>query len=116
MRLATIGLFWTASLGLTIPNALAAPTYLTCSLDGLPPNGFSFTVNEDSGTIGILIRTSGNSRVVQATYTPDKILVDEREVRWMISRTDLRFSRTIKLISSTTWGSCMVDAVPSRAF
>lgn len=115
MKLGLIGAC-VAALISSVTSALAAPTYLTCSLDGLPPKGFGFTIDEQAGTVGILIKTSGHSRVVPAAYSPDKIFINEGDVRWMISRTDLRFSRTIKMIDSTTYGTCEIDAVPKRAF
>lgn len=98
-------------------SATAQPTYLACALDldgKLEP--INFTTDEQIGTVSIQIVRSGSSRTLNATFTADKVIIDERDVRWEISRTDLSFSRTIPFLNSITSGQCTIQATPQRAF
>lgn len=97
--------------------ASAAPTYLACTfmVDG-SPNVIDFTADEAAGTVSILTRHSGFNRTVAATFTPERVLVNEGDVRWEISRVDLTVSSTITMINSTDHGKCEIEAAPKRAF
>lgn len=97
--------------------ASAAPIYLSCTFmaDG-NPNVIDFTADEASGKVSILTRHSGFSRTADATFTPDRVVVNESRVRWEISRVDLTVASTIKAISSTDYGKCTLQETPKRAF
>lgn len=97
--------------------AIAQPTYLACTLmiDGQPER-IDFTTDEQAGTVSILITSSGSSRTVNGTFTPDRVVVDEPSARWAISRVNLEFSRTVKMIDATDVGQCEVQEAPRRIF
>ncbi|WP_152568993.1 hypothetical protein [Microvirga sp. BSC39] len=113
-----IAVFAAVGLGVLPVVALAQPTYLACVLDGgsVGPVRINFTTDESAGTVSIHIVSSGHSRTVNAAFTPDRVLVDERTVRWMIDRTNLQFSRTIKSVNGTEYGQCEIQKPPQRAF
>jgi len=118
MKITGKALTLTSLAAIMISNpAIAKPTYLACTLmiDGQPEH-INFTTDEQAGTVSILIVSSGSSRTVRGAFTPDKVIIDERSVRWEIDRTDLGFSRTITMINSTTNGQCKIQTVPKRAF
>ncbi|WP_141098838.1 hypothetical protein [Rhizobium esperanzae] len=99
---------------LTVPSfALAEPVYLKCdfSIDSV-----SFGLDEQNGSASILITSSGSTRTVPATFTPDKVIIDESDVVWTIDRRNLNFSREFTLISSTDTGHCEIQAIPKRKF
>lgn len=111
MRIFNAGL---ALLLLTTPTiALAEPVYLICdfSIDSV-----SFGLDEQQGSASILITSSGSTRTVPATFTPDKVIIDEGDVIWTVDRRNLDFSREFTLISSKNNGHCEIQAVPNRKF
>ena len=113
-RLAAAGI---AALGSLPVSAMAEPVYLVCTImvHG-KPNDLNFTLDEQIGKASIMVPASGVARTVNAAFSTDKVVIEEPQVRWVINRVDLRFSRTIKLIDSTNEGHCQLQATPKRAF
>ena len=110
-------LFLLSSLSLINP-AIAEPIYLACNLviEG-NQSPINFTVDEGAGTVSITIVTSGSTRTVRGTFAPDKVVVDEGDVRWEINRINLGFSRVlVALGNSTDSGRCEIQSAPKRAF
>lgn len=116
-KFSTLSMFVFCFLGLSHFPAVAEPVYLSCTflIDG-NPNTLDFTADESAAQVSIFVPNSGRSRTVNATFTPDKVVINEEQVIWTISRTDLSITRYIKLVDSANSGKCDVQQVPTRVF
>lgn len=97
-------------------QAAANPTYLTCRYD---VNGqeqvHEFTLDEANSQASMYIATTGYSRTGSATFTPERVIFEERPFTFTISRTDLSISRTIRgLGTAPTTGTCQLRPNPPR--
>lgn len=98
--------------------ALAAPTYMTCVFTNSEgtKSEVKITADEANASVSIYVPSSGHSQRAPATFTPDRLIFKTDMLDYVISRTDLAASRTIRMISSTDKGVCSVDPAPKRAF
>lgn len=100
--------------------ALAAPTYLACTLDQsstqLPVD---VTVDEDGQRAIITLPTTGRMVTRRAAFSPTEVSIPDDETTWVVNRTNLTFQRIIDIAGkrSAYAGTCAVKPAPAkRAF
>jgi hypothetical protein len=91
------------------------PTYLRCIIQ---PQGTEvlITADEANSAVTVALPSTGHSEKMAAAFTATDVRFQNRQVAYVVSRTDLSIDRTIKLINSTDHGKCTVEQAPKRAF
>lgn len=97
--------------------AQGGPTYLTCAFvtEGRRTE-IQVTADEAAGTVSVFVPVTGNTQRMQGTFTPDRVLFQNNQLSYSLSRVDLRLERTIRMISSTDVGQCTITQPPRRQF
>jgi len=91
------------------------PTYLRCSFDR-PGGDIYITADEPNSSVTVAVPSTGFSEKLQAAFTPTEVRFQNRQLSYVLSRTDLSVARTIKLLSSVDNGKCAIEQAPKRAF
>ncbi len=107
-----------AALGVLAPlPALAAPTYLSCSIsaDG-QTSQVDMTIDEGAGQVSFLIVSTGYARQVPGVFRPSEVVFSDGGVRYVVSRTDLSIVRTVIKYNFIDRGQCEIQKAPKRAF
>jgi len=94
---------------------MAEPVYLRCSFPG---NGavVMITPDEANAAVTVALPATGYSAKMPAAFTASEVRFQDTRVAYVLSRTDLSVTRTIKMISSTDNGKCEIEKAPKRAF
>ena len=96
-------------------GALASPVYLSCTFtDG--NKDINITVDEQTGTAAVTIPSNGNSFLMKASFSADKVLFNEGGVYYDLNRVDLTLVRTVRRFGFVYKGACSIVKAPKRAF
>lgn len=97
-------------------SANAATSYLTCTVTSQPGWSIEVAANEETSTVTTNIPMTGFSGKGVGIFTASDVVFGDRDISYRISRTDLSFERTIRILRQTDRGFCKVNAAPRRAF
>ena len=104
---------------LTPITAHAAPVYLTCMFD----NGFETDLapDEKAGTVALTLVKTGYTEVLDGVFSADKVLFEDSDTRYRLSRIDLTLTRTYHVrgvqVGEPSVSKCRVQKNPAkRAF
>lgn len=97
--------------------AAAAPVFLKCNILS---NGkvwpVNFVVDEEAARAAVIVAATGYVTQGPAVFTPDKVMVRQKDIEYEISRTDLTVTRKVSIPKSRDSGPCKVEEPPKRAF
>ncbi|MBT2242689.1 hypothetical protein JQK15_03985 [Sphingobium sp. BHU LFT2] len=101
-------------------QAMAAPTYLGCQIaDSGKEYLVNFALDEAKGSATISSDANDKSFSAPASFSPEKVTIQERVFTWVIDRISLDLQRRT-VIGDQQWnerGKCTVAKPPaSRAF
>lgn len=97
--------------------ALAAPVYLSCTITaGNQIDQIKFTLDEQSGEVGIYLPHNGRSVRVSAVYRPEEVSFRDDMAMYVVSRVDLSVVRKIPRFGWVDKGTCAMEKAPKRAF
>jgi hypothetical protein len=105
--------------------ALAAPTYLSCSISNsnAPATVLTIAADEDTQTVTYTVASSGASFRRPAVFSPTSVEWNDdmryAALRYSLSRTTLQIRRSLQIGDNpgrVESGTCTVQRAPTRAF
>ncbi len=101
--------------GTALVAAANTPIYLRCTFE---PNSTAvlITADEANSAVTISVPSTGHTEKLPAAFSATDLRFQNRQLSYVVSRTDLSVSRTIKLIKETDTGRCAIEQAPKRAF
>lgn len=104
-------------LALTAAPAMASPTYLKCTFPSSKgPWPVEITANEASSQVTLLMPKSGHSQRLAAAFSIDEVRFGNRDMSYVLSRTNLSITRTTPILNEIVRGDCQIAQPPKRAF
>ena len=102
---------------LTLIAALALPTavnaelvYLECYFPkqkSQNETNIEVTLNEEQGKVTYLVKETGSTKTLPASFSQEYILFEEEYVSWQINRTNGEFSNKFKIgVMDRSYGNC----------
>jgi len=91
------------------------PIYLRCAFAPGSPEVL-ITADEANSAVTLSVPSTGHTEKLAAAFNATDVRFQNKQLAYVVSRTDLSVARTIKLISETDNGKCAVEQPPKRAF
>ena len=94
-------------------QAFAAPTYLTCTIEG---NEVKVTSDEQNAAVTIMVAGTPAPQRFNASFSANEVVFADHGIRYTLSRTNRTLVREVARYGWVDRGTCTIDQAPKRAF
>ncbi|WP_028602988.1 hypothetical protein [Ottowia thiooxydans] len=96
----------------------AAPVYLSCEFKhpSGKPQVFNFALDESASTLGVFVPSTGSERTSKATFSADKVSLNEGTVAWEIDVSKRAVIRDMRMIEKKDSGTCKSISAEQSGF
>ena len=101
--------------GSALSLSASTPIYLRCAF-GPESAEVLITADEANSAVTVAVPSTGHTEKMAAAFSATDVRFQNRQLAYVVSRTDLSVARTIKLIRETDSGKCSIEQPPKRAF
>ena len=102
---------------LSSQSALAAPVYLSCSINnGEKDIGIELTADESNSIVTVMVQGGRAPQRLNGQFSAGRVVFGDRLVVYTLDRSTLDLVRSVPGMGWTDRGSCKVEKVGRRAF
>lgn len=94
--------------------ALAAPVYLSCTMEGAAP--LTATADEQQSIVTVMVEGTRAPQRLNAAFSPVKVTFGNGSISYVLDRRTLQIVRTVASMNWIDRGQCRIEKAPARAF